>query len=130
LGRQFIINIRVFTHLEDGSIEDHYHSFVDYIVPQDKHCINIDMQYYYADPKKDSTTFIKKANAINSAECERIYNEIKNIYYSYKDKEPSANKQVNSAYKLINKLTTIDIYNYYLQIAMCNQQLGINHINV
>jgi hypothetical protein len=126
LGRQFIINIRVFTYLEDG-IEEHFHSFVDYIVPQDTHCINIDMKYYHADYKTETADLKKKRLILNNAECDRVYNMIKTIYYKFQNKEPSMNKKVQHAYKLINALSTVDIYTYYLQIAMHNQMLGIKH---
>ena len=130
LGRQFIINIRVFTYLDDGSVEDHYHSFVDYIIPQDTYCINIDMKYYYVNLKNELDELKKKHIALNNAECDRVYKMIKNIYYKYQNKEPSMDKQVQHAYKLVNDLSTVDIYTYYLQIAMRNQSLGINHINM
>lgn len=128
LGRQYVINVRVFTYLTDGTMDDHYNSFVDYLVP-DTNCINIDMKYYMVG-SSESVDKHKYADKQNMHECNMVYDKIKRIYYKYKNKQPSVDAKVRKSYELINKLSTENIYKYYLQIAQFNQELGITTVNL
>ena len=136
LSKGFIINVRVKT-LGDGD-EDYYKSFIDLIVP-DTLCFNINMTYYYYDydkdikynknNKKDTTnnqdTKEYTYEKLNNAECLKVYNKIKKIYYKYKNQNPNNNKNVIKSYNLIKNFTINDINEYYYNIITMNYKLGL-----
>ena len=122
LSKTFIINVRVKTIVNKTSeIHEHYNSFIDLIVP-DSYCININMNYYYS---TDTDIIYKKEN---DEECEKVYNKIKDIYYKYKNIDVTKNKKVNDAYNIINALETEHVYEYYYNIILRNQKLGMKQI--
>ena len=122
LAKTFIINIRVTTIVDKSNeIEEHYKSFIDLVVP-DSYCINIDMNYYYS---TDTDIIYKKEN---EEECEKVYKKIKDMYYKFKNIDVVNNKKVNEAYNIINSLETEHINEYYYNIILHNQKLGMKQI--
>ena len=123
LAKTFIINVRVNTIInKSNEIEEHYKSFIDLVVP-DSYCINIDMNYYYS---TDTNIVYKKEN---EEECEKVYKKIKDMYYKFKNIDVVNNKKVNEAYNIINSLETEHINEYYYNIILHNQKLGMRQIN-
>jgi hypothetical protein len=122
LAKTFIINVRVNTIINKSiEIEEHYKSFIDLVVP-DSYCINIDMNYYYS---TDTNIVYKKEN---DEECEKVYKKIKDMYYKFKNIDVVNNKKVNEAYNIINSLETEHINEYYYNIILHNQKLGMKQI--
>ena len=124
LSKSFIINVRVKTIIDKSNeIDEHYKSFIDLVVP-DSYCINIDMNYYYNSDFNIPNKYKKE----NDEECEKVYKKIKDIYYKYKNIDVAKNKKVNEAYNIINSLETKHINEYYYNIILHNQKLGIKQI--
>lgn len=123
LAKSFIINVRVKTIIDKtNEIDEHYKSFIDLIVP-DTYCINIDMNYYY------SSDINIKYDEDNKKECEKVYKKIKEIYYKYKDINVYNNKKINDAYNIINSLEMENMYEYFYNIILNNQKLGMRQIS-
>ena len=61
----------------------------------------------------------------NIEEIDKVYDEIKNIYYETKNKMTKDDKNVLEVNKIINSFTTEHIYEYFYEIIIRNAKLGL-----
>ncbi len=64
-------------------------------------------------------------NKKNKIEITKVYDQIKAIFYKYKNKNPYNDKNVNKAYNLINNFKKEDMFIYYYNIIMMNHKIGL-----
>ena len=61
----------------------------------------------------------------NLEETNKVYEEIKKIYYKYKNNDPYNDSNVIQAYNIINQFKINDIHEYFFKILNNNYNIGL-----